>query len=72
MKSKAHYKKCLELGINPALTMTDDDELESAAQSASGSSTAVDAEYETESDDMSDGDDMDESSGNDTHSNGYI
>lgn len=67
MKSKAHYKKCLELGINPAATMTDDDgnfedDADSSMPSVSGSSTAIDAD-ETDSDESSDGDDMDESSG---------
>lgn len=64
MKSKAHYKKCVELGINPIPILVDDDaDMEGDQQSISSERTSTHT-ADTDSDDDSDGDDGEsESSG---------
>lgn len=76
MKSKAHYKKCVELGLNPLLSAIDedyngdDDPEDSSVTSSCGERTSnmVDGYDESDSDEMSDGDDAgNESSGEYIH-----
>lgn len=61
MKSKAHYRKCVELGLNPLLSAIDedyngdDDPEDSSVTSSCGERTNM-AE-DSDSDDMNDGDD---------------
>lgn len=66
MKSKAHYKKCVELGLNPLPSsidedscMDDDQEDSSMASSSCGDRTinTADGDDDTDTDDMSDGED---------------
>lgn len=76
MKSKAHYKKCVELGLNPLPSsldeeygMDDENEDSSMASSSCGERTnhMVDGDDDSDSDDMSDGEDG-ESSGKSCYS----
>lgn len=65
MKSKAHYKKCVELGLNPLLSAIDedyngdDDPEDSSVTSSLGErmSNMADVYDDSDSDEMSDGDD---------------
>lgn len=67
MKSKAHYKKCVELGLNPLLSAVDEnynpeDDAEDSSIASSGgehNSNMVDGDDVSDSDDMSDGDEND-------------
>lgn len=69
MESKAHYKKCLEKGINPQIPVDDGANSEddrSAMTASSHSETQTIEDCDTVSDDYSDGDDLEidmESSG---------
>ena len=72
MKSKAHYKKCVELGLNPLPTSVDEDYgLEDEQEDSSMTSSCAertsnnpDGDDDSDSDDMSDGEDGEnESSG---------
>lgn len=70
MKSKAHYKKCVELGLNPLPSAIDEDynpeDEDSSMTSSCGERTSnlADGEDDSDTDDMSDGDDAEnESSG---------
>lgn len=71
MKSKAHYKKCVELGLNPLLSAVDENynpEDEDSSMASSGgehNSNMVDGEDGSDSDDMSDGDENDNDNDND-------
>lgn len=73
MKSKAHYKKCVELGLNPLLSAVDenynpeDDAEDSSIASSCGepNSNMADGEDVSDSDEMSDGDDNDNDNDND-------
>lgn len=59
MKSKAHYKKCKELGLNPLPMSVDDDGLDDDMEGdsmTSGDQTST-MPGDSDSDDMSDGDD---------------
>lgn len=60
MKSKAHYKKCKELGINPLPLDIDldgpDDDLEGESLT-SGDHTSTMPGDDSDSDDLTDGDD---------------
>lgn len=65
MKSKAHYKKCVELGLNPLLSAIDedyngdDDPEDSSVTSSCGErmSNMADGYDDSDSDELSDGDD---------------
>lgn len=66
MKSKAHYKKCVELGLNPLPTSVDDNyDMDDDQASSSGEriSNMADGEDDSDTDDITDGDDG-ESTGN--------
>lgn len=66
MKSKAHYKKCVELGLNPLPSSVDDDGIDDDMEGesmTSGDQTST-IPGDSDSDDLSDGDDAEnESSG---------
>lgn len=69
MKSKAHFKKCSELGISPIPTMPDDDANDfddSASEMHRRNSTngrENDSRGDSETDDNDSDDDMDDESG---------
>jgi human immunodeficiency virus type I enhancer-binding protein len=64
MKSKAHYKKCMELGINPVMPMDEDSiDMDNDMQSMSSErNSTIPGDEDTDTDDESDGD-GDESEG---------
>lgn len=79
MKSKAHYKKCVELGLNPLLSAVDenynaeDDAEDSSVASSVGdhnSNMADGDDDDTDSDDTSDGDDNDNDIDNENDGSG--
>lgn len=68
MKSKAHYKKCVELGLNPLPNSVDEDyeDPEEGSVTSSGGERAMNLaeDEDSDTDDMSEGDDNEnESSG---------
>ncbi|XP_021696009.1 uncharacterized protein LOC110675397 isoform X2 [Aedes aegypti] len=64
MKSKSHFKKCTELGLNPIPTSVDDDggdiDIENDQQSISSEQTST-IPFDSDSDPDSDGDESDDS-----------
>lgn len=63
MKSKAHYKKCVELGLNPVpITLDDDAEMDGDQNSLAGGSSTIPGD-DSDSYSDSDGDDGDSDSG---------
>lgn len=66
MKSKAHYKKCIELGLNPLSNIDDDSNemIDTDQVSIAGSGRTSTIPGDSDTDDYSDGDDGEsESSG---------
>lgn len=66
MKSKAHFKKCSELGISPIPTMPDDDYDDSASEKIGRDSVngrENDSRGDSDTDDNDSDDDMDDESG---------
>lgn len=65
MKSKAHYKKCVELGLNPLPSSVDedgDDDMEGDSMTSGDRNSTIPGD--SDSDDLSDADDAEhESSG---------
>lgn len=66
MKSKAHFKKCSELGISPIPTMPDDDVNDfddSASEMQRRNARENDSRGDSETEDNDSDDDMDDESG---------
>lgn len=64
MKSKAHFKKCSELGISPIPTMPDDDANDFDDSASDRNRNSVnDSRCDSETDENDSEDDMDDDSG---------